>query len=146
MKVFISVPMKGYTDEEIEKNIDRMIEISEVLLKDKERATYVDNFHSAIRHGLPKVAPDNKHEELYYLGHALQLMADCDILVIPDDMFHHSGCMIEEDAANYYGLTIYKIDKEWLYLHEKEEWTGSWTPADANIATAETVADCVDDE
>lgn len=146
MKVFISVPMDGYTDEEIEKNIDRMIEISEVLLKDKERAIYVDNFHSAIMHGLHKVAPNNKHERLYYLGHALQIMADCDAVVTADDMWNHPGCLMERHAAAFYGLEIYEINKEWLYLHKEEERNESWMPADTSLETAETVAECVDDE
>ena len=120
MKVFISVPMRGYTDEEIENNINRMIEISKILLKDKSRPIFVDNFHSAIEHGLPKVAENNKHKNLYYLGHALQILADCDYIVRPLDIWGYTGCVIEKEAAEFYGITQVPIDNRWLYLHDGE--------------------------
>lgn len=120
MKVFVSVPMRGYTDEEIEKNISRMIEIAKVLLKDKERAVFVDGFHLT-NDELINAAKNVKHENLYYLGRSLQLMADCDAVIVPENTWPYSGCNTECVTAYHYNLDVYPISNKYLYLHNEDE-------------------------
>lgn len=120
MKVFVSVPMRGYTDEEIEKNISRMIEIAKVLLKDKGRAVFVDSFHLT-NDQLINAAKNVKHENLYYLGRALQLMADCDAVIVPEYTWPYRGCNTECVAAYNYKFDVYLIPNNYLYLHNDDE-------------------------
>ena len=98
-KVFISVPMKGRTKDQIINSINAMHEIAEVMAG--ESLQPVHNFDHV-------EAPDGVIDRLYYLGGALKLLSECDYIICTDD-WRFDGCRIERMAAEAYGITILDI-------------------------------------
>lgn len=102
MKVFISQPMRGKTNEEIKAERKRLI--------GKAREHYgadievVDSFFEAP----PEDAPEDARP-LWYLGKALQLMSTAQALVLPRGWEWYSGCMVENLAATMYLLDILEV-------------------------------------
>lgn len=92
MKVFISQPMNGKTDEQIKK--ERKI------LTDKAKSRYgadveiIDSFMEGAPHD---AAP------LWFLGKALQLMSQADVVYFAKDWAKARGCVIENLCAQKYG-------------------------------------------
>lgn len=131
MKVFISVPMKGYTDEEIEKNINRMIEIGKAALKDKGELEFVDNFHKPV----VATVEEPKHLPVWYLSKAIETISNCDAILIPIDTYGYPGCECEADVARRYYIPIYTIPNNFLNIK---------TPLYENVPCCDTIPE--DDE
>lgn len=93
MKVFISLPMNGYTDEEI---LDRMEAIAAKFCKKYEDAEFIASF----------VVNAKSHSPLYYLGKSLSKMASADICVFSEGWGRARGCRIEHECALLYGYRI----------------------------------------
>ena len=96
MKLFISQPMRGLTDEQIlkareeirirvEKEIGEKIELIDSFLKD-----FVPNGNTPIS----------------YLGKSISLLAKADIVYFGGDWITARGCKIEHEIAVQYGLKI----------------------------------------
>lgn len=102
-KVFISVPMKGMSDELIMDEIERAKEFLALVCKGEE-FEYMDNFVS-----LPDEYDGNK--SLYAIGEAIKKMSLCDVLVCPDWELRqdYSGCRIECDVARDYGMYVVEM-------------------------------------
>ena len=94
MKVFISQPMKGKTDEEILTERNHMIEV----VKEKypnEEIEIIDSFFQ----GAPVDA-----KPLWFLGKALELLSTADLAVFAEGFEHYRGCRIEQMCCNEYGI------------------------------------------
>lgn len=126
MKIFISVPMKDKTDEEIKKEIAIVTNIAKAYFPEENALgtlEFVDNFKknpdvvddgfgldvsltiSSVSH--PK---DKEKMPLYYLGEALQKMSNCDAVMFPMNWECYRGCRLEFEAADKYGLKHYFYD------------------------------------
>lgn len=98
MKVFISQPMRGKTNEEIKAERERLI--------GKAREHYgadievVDSFFE----GAPADA-----RPLWFLGKSLELMSTADAAVFAQDWEGARGCRIENMAAILYGLEALEV-------------------------------------
>lgn len=94
MKVMISQPMRGKTDEQIrkERNFlikkfnDMHIEVIDTLFKDE--------------------APIDYKEEVYFLGKSIIEMSKVDALFMCDGWREARGCRIEHQVAREYGIKI----------------------------------------
>ena len=110
MKVFISVPMRGRTDEEIAKAIAvAKSKLSEMADKNNEPVEYVDNFVP-----MPKKDEVNNIENLsmWCLGGAIQKMSKCDTIYFCPGWDEARGCIIERSVAVSYRLTrLYQDDQ-----------------------------------
>ena len=117
MKVFISVPMRGRTDEEIAKAIAvAKSKLSEMADKNNEPVEYVDNFVNVrqYRH--------LKDPSIYCLGKAIQKMAKCDTIYFCPGWDEARGCVIERQVAIQYGLTrLYQDDETGIIFQESVE-------------------------
>lgn len=104
IKVFISLPMKGRTDEEILAEIDsaKAKAMKEVPLHyaEDDHITFIDSFLKDYDPG------DVQFKPLAYLGKSLQLMANADTCCFAPGWKEARGCKIEHDAAIAYGLHI----------------------------------------
>lgn len=104
VKVFISLPMKGITDEEILAAIAsaRAKAMQEVPLHyaEDDHITFIDSF---LRNDDPG---DVQFKPLAYLGKSLQLMANADACCFAPGWEDARGCKIEHEAAHAYGLHI----------------------------------------
>ena len=95
MKVFISQPMKGKTDEEI------LTERNAAIKACKERVSIeveaLDTFF--------KDAPHDA-KPLWYLGQSILYVADADVVYFCKDWHNYNGCVIEHECAVRYGKKI----------------------------------------
>jgi hypothetical protein len=93
MKIFISQPMAGKTDEKIQEERDAAI--SELKRKYKEPIEIIDSFIKGVPHNA---------KPLWYLGEAIKLLGDADLVYFCDGWEHHRGCIIEHQCAVRYGI------------------------------------------
>lgn len=107
-KLFISCPMKGRTEENIKKSIDKMHKIAEIVFDQELEVidTYIED-----------TPPENVNVPIWYLGKSIQMMAEADYFIgidyYPNDLIAKSyyGCDIERNVANSYKIPLYLIDK-----------------------------------
>ena len=97
LRVFISQPMNGKTNEEIEKVREKAINSIKNNCSDQE-IEVIDSFF--------KDAPDVKTRGLYYLGKSLELLATADVAYFAGNWENYRGCRIEHEAAKDYGLEV----------------------------------------
>lgn len=95
MKIFISQPMAGRTEEEILTERNLAIEDLKNLFGDK-----VEILHSYRNDPKPP---------LYLLGTAIQKMAYADMVCFIDGWRESRGCMIEYECAVMYDLDCYEL-------------------------------------
>ena len=95
MKVFISQPMKGKTNEEIKAERNRLI--------GKVRALYGDDIEiidSFFEHAPAEARP------LWFLGTSLELLATADVAAFARGWRDARGCRIENICAIEYGIEV----------------------------------------
>lgn len=98
MKVMISQPMNGRTEEQIQE----------------ERKRIVDNFNSmhieVINTLFTEEAPENCNIAVYYLGKSISAMKDVDAIYMCDNWREARGCRIEHQVAMEYKIKILHSD------------------------------------
>lgn len=99
-KLFVSVPMNGRTDENIQKSIDKMHKIAEAVVG--EELELIDSF---VAHD-PIYEEDVKHKPLVYLGTSIELMSQADYFIGTDMVYDFKGTEIEYDVARIYGIEM----------------------------------------
>jgi hypothetical protein len=105
MKVFISQPMRGKTEQEI------LEERSEIIQRAKERFSYVENLEIIDSYKLLKdysIADDEK-TSLKFLGESIKALADADVAYFGKGWEKARGCRIENQCAMEYGITVIEI-------------------------------------
>lgn len=95
MKVFISQPMKGKTNEEIKAERNRLI--------GKVRALYGDDIE--IIDSFFENAPADARP-LWFLGKSLELLATADVAAFASGWRDARGCRIENICAIEYGIEV----------------------------------------
>lgn len=98
-KLFISCPMKGRTEENIKKSMEKMHKIAEIIF-DQE----LDVIPSYIEDNPPK----DSNAAVYFLGRSLQLLSQADYY-IGVDTFNFTGCEIENQVARRYRIPSFAI-------------------------------------
>lgn len=98
-KIFISQPMRGKSDAEIEAA--RVKAIAAVVNETQEQVKVIDSFF--------KQAPVDARP-LWYLGESLKLLATADIAVFITGYDEARGCKIEHTCAQEYGIPV-------MYVH-----------------------------
>lgn len=99
-KLFVSVPMKGRTEEEIKASIQKMKKIAEIY--EGEELELIDSYIE----GNP---PKDSKEAVWYLGESLKKLAQADVFVGIDEAYDWNGCYIERDTAQRYGIKTYIV-------------------------------------
>lgn len=110
-KLFVSVPMKGRTEEEIKASIQKMKEIAEVY--EGEELELIDSY---VKDNPPK---DN-HQSVWYLGKSLEKLSEADIFIGIEDDFDWSGCYIERTTAHRYGIKSYRVPGDLVISNYRE--------------------------
>ena len=98
MKIMISQPMSGLSLSEIAYQRDK-IEMKLESLGHEVVNSYFKEFDEENR-------CDLAHVPVYYLGKALQKMAECDAVYFAEGWALARGCVIERAVAENYGLII----------------------------------------
>ena len=99
-KLFVSVPMKGKTQEEIKASIEKLKNIAEVY--EGEDLELIDSYIE----GSP---PKDINEAVWYLGESLKKLAQADVFIGISESSSRNGCYIEYEVAIRYGIKHYCI-------------------------------------
>lgn len=108
-KVFVSIPLKGRSKEEIQESLDKAKEAVKGLLDEDVELLHQD----------PKDIPDfeegkdDAREALKFLSKDLELMADADYFVTIEENWDYRHCSVEQDI-----FRKYFTDGKWE--HEKD--------------------------
>lgn len=101
MKLFISQPMRGKTNEEILAVRAKAIESAERNLG--EKVEVIDSFF--------RNAPVDA-KPLWYLAKSLELLSNADVVYFAKDWEQYRGCRIENICANEYGIDVIEDYRE----------------------------------
>lgn len=105
IKVLISQPMRGKTDEEILKERSEAIEkVKDIVNEDVE---LIDSF-------IKDDPKDVKNTALWCLGQSIKFLADADVVYFANGWKEARGCKIEHECAKAYDVPI---------IYEKENET-----------------------
>ena len=96
LKVFISQPMRGKSDEEIL----REREAAARQIREQAKDDDVEIINSFFRGVLPDAAP------LWYLGESLKLLSGADVAYFAPGWESARGCKIEMQCAAAYGIPV----------------------------------------
>ena len=94
-KLFISQPMKGKTNEEIEAERAKAVEEAKAVLNDDVEV--IDSFF--------KDAPVDARP-LWFLGKSIELLSVADAVYFAKDWDKYRGCKIEHSCAVEYGIEV----------------------------------------
>lgn len=104
VRVFISQPMNGLTNEEI---LGRRIELIEKFKSfvnpNKTRSTNSFEFIDSFNKNNDIVAKGR----IAMLGHSISLMADADLVIAANGAENSSGCICELTVAEQYDIPVY---------------------------------------
>lgn len=94
-KLFISCPMKGRTEENIKKSMEKMHKMAEIIFDQELEVipTYIEDN-----------PPENNNQSVWYLGKSIQLLAEADFFIGIDYSNYFKGCEIENIVARSYGI------------------------------------------
>lgn len=96
-KLMVSIPMRGFSDEEIKTKLDRVKDTLE-----PQGYEIIDSF-------LEKDAGEDViNPPVYYLSRSLQIMSKCDAVYFCKGWNQARGCVIEYNVALQYGVEIIK--------------------------------------
>lgn len=99
VRLFISQPMRGKSDEEIESEREKLVEIAEAVYFGRGEVEVIDSFFKG---GLD--VPAGAKAPLYYLSKSLELLATADVAIFAEDWREARGCRIEHECAAGYGV------------------------------------------
>ena len=99
-KLFVSVPMKGRTEEEIRASIAKLKKLAEVY--EGEELELIDSY-------VEDKPPVNNHQSIWYLAKSLEKLSTADVFIGIDEDWYWNGCAIESETARRYGIKIYKV-------------------------------------
>ena len=100
-KLFVSVPMKGRSEEEIKYSITKMHRIAEAY--EDEELELIDSL-------VTEVPPAGCNRSVWYLSKSIEKLAEADIFIGVSDLSSWPGCKIESDVAKAYGIKSYSVD------------------------------------
>lgn len=103
-KVFISMPMRGKSDDEIKELMKKTIKRIE-----REVAGNVQILDSVFDGADMDISIVGDAVGAWYLGKSIQLLASADIVYFVNDYESARGCVIENTVAKEYGIECREI-------------------------------------
>mgnify|MGYP004515383227 FL=1 len=107
VRLFISQPMRGKTDEQIESKREELVEIAEAVYFGRGGVEVIDSFFKG---GLD--VPAGAKAPLYYLSKSLELLATADVAIFAEDWQGARGCRIEHECAKQYRVPMIELPEE----------------------------------
>ena len=100
-KLFVSVPMKGRTEENIRNSIVRMHKIAEATFGEPMVVipTYIEDN-----------PPEDTKQAVWYLGESIKKMSEADYFIGIQYESAFPGCCIERNVAQNYGIPMTWVD------------------------------------
>jgi hypothetical protein len=97
MKIFISQPMAGLSDEEIIKTREFNMQMIRMQLPQDADVEFIDSF----------TKPDDiAGNRVKMLGHSIMLLADADVCFFLPGWNESPGCLTEFDVCKRYGIKM----------------------------------------
>jgi hypothetical protein len=96
IKLFVSQPMNGKTNDEILAEREQAKKLVEYILG--EEVELIDSFF--------KDEPNVNKKPLWCLGKSLELLAEADVVHFVEGWENYRGCKIERQCAEQYGVDI----------------------------------------
>lgn len=106
MKIFISQPMRGISREEI--------------LEERERIKQMFSGNEFIDSFIEDIPEMEGNTRVWCLGESIKKMKDAELVIVPVDGYYYSGCHIESEVADMYGIPKCRID---MYPHKERDAT-----------------------
>lgn len=107
VRLFISQPMRGKSNEEIESEREGLIAIAKAVYADRGEVEVIDSFFKG---GLD--VPAGAKAPLCYLSKSLELLATADVAIFAEDWRDARGCRIEYECAKQYGVSAIELPEE----------------------------------
>ena len=107
VRLFISQPMRGKSDEEIESEREDLIAIAKAVYAGRGEVEVIDSFFKG---GLD--VPAGAKAPLYYLSKSLELLATADVAIFAEGWREARGCRIEHECADGYGVARIELPEE----------------------------------
>lgn len=104
-KLFVSVPMKGRTEEEIKASIQKMKKIAEIY--EGEELELIDSY-------IEDNPPKDNNEAVWYLGESLKKLAQANVFMGICESYDWNDCCIERETAEKYGIKAYVIPARYV--------------------------------
>lgn len=104
-KLFVSVPMKGRTEEEIKSSIQKMKKIAEIY--EGEELELIDSY-------IEDNPPKDTKEAVWYLGESLKKLSQADVFIGIREHYDWSGCHVETVTAQEYGIKSYIVSAPYV--------------------------------
>ena len=113
MKLFISQPMNGLTENEIlearKKAINDFIKKYNQIEENTDAFITRDDI-AVLNTYFDEDAPEGTNPGLYYLSKSIEVLSHADAAYFATDWMNYRGCVIEEECANKYLLPCYYAD------------------------------------
>lgn len=97
MKIFISMPMKSKSAEQVK------IEMNKAFKYIKEKLPEAELLDSIIDDADKDIAINGDNTGLWYLGKSILILATADLVFFVNDWKNYRGCLIEREIASEYG-------------------------------------------
>ena len=107
VRLFISQPMRGKSDEQIESEREDLVAIAKAVYADRGEVEVIDSFFKG---GLD--VPVGAKAPLYYLSKSLELLATADVAIFAKDWREARGCRVEHECADGYGVSRIELPEE----------------------------------
>ena len=102
-KIFISLPMRGHTYDEVHKRMNDIYDLAVNTLD--EPCELINTMWTE--------APSNLDNQTWYLGKSIQVIGDADLVIFSSGWAQAKGCVIERFVCDLYGL--HKLNEEDLW-------------------------------
>ena len=105
-KIYISMPMRGRTDENIQKSFKKVEKLAAILLDDD--VVVVNPFK-------PQQAKSDKipiRHDVQALGESISLLSLADHAFFVDSTYYYPGCAVERDVCGGYNIPWHTFELE----------------------------------
>ena len=110
-KLFVSVPMKGRTEDEIKASIQKMKKIAEVY--EGEELELIDSY-------VEDNPPKDNNQAIWYLGKSLEKLSQADVFIGIINAWRWNGCAVEWEVAKWYDLNMITVDPHYVIANYDE--------------------------
>ena len=119
-KVFLSIPMKGRTKENIDKSIEKMKAVVTGYLGND-----IEFINTIVQ---DKPSYNTNKEAIWYLGKSVELLSQADVFVCLCNTYEYSGCDIERNIAERYCIQRIVLERDLIAPDILEIEQEKWNP------------------
>lgn len=110
-KLFVSIPMKGRTEDEIKASIQKMKKIAEAY--EGEELELIDSY-------VEDNPPKNNNQAIWYLGKSLEKLSQADVFIGITNTWRWNECAVEDEVARRYDLNMITVDPHYVIANYDE--------------------------